>query len=431
MGVLDFLKKKDKKTLDIEQYKEPVDTKVEKKKTTSSITIDPTSATRPEEYYDIKARFFGRAKFTVTGLLIVFIILVFTIFSDVFTAENFKYLIKHINVDNDGVIDDFRTVVYSDTEGISFGDFKQDFVIAAPGVLKLYDYNGGVSLFATPATKNPKLCISDKYLLLYDEGDRDFYIYNNFSLLYSGECEGNIISADMSDEGVFVISSESIGYSAHIYVYNENFELIREIKKTDPVTEVKLSNDGGYLALMSTSISALDYISAVNVYELKGNTAVISENIHSEVPVSVEFEVSDNDVAITVLTDKSLHRYTYFGEEGVKNLEKNNVLLFSIGERITAYLVKDGVIDNSSTLICVENKDMEEKYITSFDEKVLDVKVWEDFVYVLTKTTIIKIDEKGGLASLELRSTPKGMVVFSSGEVFVRYANTAELAVIE
>ena len=95
MKLFEIFKKKDNKTLDIKEYKEKND--LVKMTQRRSITIDPADATRPEEYYDIQSRRFGNAKLVVTVFLIGLIILAFTVYSDVFSSDNFKYLIKNIS----------------------------------------------------------------------------------------------------------------------------------------------------------------------------------------------------------------------------------------------------------------------------------------------------------------------------------------------
>ena len=427
MKIFDFVKK-DKKTLELEEYKAPQSAIAEKKQMQgSSITIDPINSKKPDVYYDKTAAIFGYAKIAVTVLLIALIILAFTVFSDIFTAENFKYLIKNININTSGEIEDFRTVIFSDEEGISFAEFKQDFVIASPGVLKLYDYNGGLSLKSTPSTQNPGLCTSDEYILLYDMGDKDYYIYNNFSQLYSSECEGNIITGDMSDKGVFVIMTESARYAAHIYVYNEDFELIREIKKANYVTSVKLSSDGEYLLITSVKLTGAQSVSTVSVYEIESNSIVIEENIHSEIPVSAEFDRDGAELGLTVITDNSLRRYTLRGEEGMISFVDQEVLGYDMGEEYTAYVVKNGVIDNSASVVVVSNKGMEKVYSVDFKEKIVDIEICGNDVYILTKTNIIKIDKDATKTILELERSPKGLVVFDKGDVFVIYSSTAEL----
>lgn len=422
MKLFDFIKKKDEKTLDIKEYKEK--NELEKKTKRRSITFNPDDAVSPEGYYDAVSRRFGSAKVAVTIMLIGLIILAFTVYSDVFSEENFKYLIKNINVDTSGKIESFRDVVYSGADEAVFGNFRKDFVIASPNVLKLYDSNGGLSLKSSPSTNNPKLSIGQSCILLYDQGDRDFYIYNNYSKLFSGTEENPIIMGDMSDSGKFVLVTETTAYASRIVVYNENFIAIRMLNRNNPVTAIKLSDNGEYLAVATVKLEGVNYISNVTVFDLGVEAkAIISENIYNEIPAAVEFESQEEDnMGISVITDKAIRRYTLVGEQESVVIEGNSPLYFDINEKFAAYTVKNTVIDNSSTLYCVINKNMQVSFKKNFEEKIVDMKLVGDNVYVLTKTKLVKINSKGEETSISLEGDPRGMTVFSGGEVFIKYS---------
>lgn len=431
MKLFDIFKRKDKKTLDVKQYDN--NSEVVKKAQHHSITIDPTSAIKPEEYYDRKSHVFGNAKIVVTVMLVGLIIMIFTVFSDVFSSENFKYLIKHINLDPDKEINEFRDVVYPDTLNSSFGDFRQDFVIAAPGVLKIYNYNGGVSLNSTPSTNNPKLSISKECILLYDEGDKDFYIYNNFSKLYSSTLEDKIIMADASDSGRFVIVTQSAAHAAKVYVYNEDYTVIRGINRNTPVTGARISPNGRYLALTTVEINGASCISTLTVYDLgKEPKSVITQNIYNEIPAGMEFENDDEEnLSLCIITDKAVRRYTMAGEQESVVLQGENPQIFHINENNTAYTVKNDVISNRTTLYCISNKDMTLLLEKDFDEKIMDIRISGENIYVLTKTKLIMLNFNNEEKIIELSEKPLGMVVFSGTEVFIRYSGVFKLAVFE
>ncbi|MBE6543267.1 MAG: hypothetical protein E7675_02600 [Ruminococcaceae bacterium] len=431
MKLFDFLKKKDRKTLDVKEYKNTNET--EKKKLRHTITIDPRDATPPEEYYENQSIVFGKAKIIVAGLLIGMIVLAFTVLSDLFTKENFKYLVKYINFNTVGSIEEFRDVVYPDLENCVFGDFRQDFVIASPGVLKLYNCNGGISISSTPSTKNPGLSISGEGILLYDIGDCDFYVYNNFSKLFSATMSEPIIMGDMSESGKFAIVTESSGHAARIDVFNEKFISVRGINKNAPVVSIKLSQDGRYLAVATVDILAADYTSTLTVYDLeKENRAVLTVEITNELPAAMEFEIEEeDDFGLCVVTNLGTRRYTKNGESERVTFEGKEPLHFDISEELTAYTVKNSTMDNSSTLYCYSNSDMRQFFAKDFEEKILDVKICKDSIYVLTGTRLIKMDSDGTEEVIELQEKPYGMVVFSSGEVFIRYSSIFKLAKFE
>ncbi len=523
MKIKDFLKKKDKKTFDMEIYKEkaapqtdsesdsvrdeifglespsPTEadfghrgndkekdqnrnltgkffgrqiskrtksgTEKHKKPTPSSIVIEAGSSVRPNKYYENKSNVFGHAKFIVTLSLIAIVLLAFTIFSDVFTGENFKYLVKHISINVSGKGDYFRPVVFAGEDKMSFGGFGGDFVICAPEKLKLYDYNGAVSLNSTPSTQNPKMCLSEKYILLYDEGDRDFYIYNNFSLLFSKELQGKIICADMSHRGVFAVVTESIEYAGHIYLYNENFELLMEIKKVNPITGVSVSPEGEYLTIMTAALEGAEYSSAVTVYDIKEKAVILEDTINSEIALRAKYgdiygkydDADENDLDtealdgeigkggknakdgknknsavedenfLCIITDKGIHSYSMDKKRGVFEFLHEDVLLFDASEEVVVYNARKSPIDHTSVLYVVDNNTMEKIYSMDFKEKIIDIKINGENIYILTRSELTIIDKDMNVKNIKAEKPINGMVIFSGGEVFFRYSDFAEL----
>lgn len=422
--MFNFLKKKkDRGLVDNGRAVEPV-RKKKKKKNDTYITIEEEEIVKPEKYYKQKSRLFGYARYASAAVLVVFILVMFAFFGDQFTGENFRYLMKHIDMNSSGVIDEFKTVVYDTAEGTVFCEYQQDFVIAAPGSLKIYDYKGVMTFSSLPSTESPRLSSSARYVLLYDRGDRDYYVYNSFSLLRQRECEGDIIVADMSDSGVFVIVTESLEYAAHIYVFNDNFEQISDIKKNSTVVGATLSEDGEKLAVITVDAADnAELVTTLTVYGLKTSTVLMEKKINGEVPVWSEF---DSNGEINILTDGKLRSFDEEGNEQTVNINKSDVALFAMNNSFVAYseVTDIGKYRNRVYLIdCNENKEICSVYI---NEKLLKIGVGGEYMYILTETGLFKVDKRGVIRKKDV-TDPVDMIVSPADNVFVCYESRADL----
>ena len=398
--MFNFLKKKkDRGLVDNGRAVEPV-RKKKKKKNDTYITIEEEEIVKPEKYYKQKSRLFGYARYASAAVLVVFILVMFAFFGDQFTGENFRYLMKHIDMNSSGVIDEFKTVVYDTAEGTVFCEYQQDFVIAAPGSLKIYDYKGVMTFSSLPSTESPRLSSSARYVLLYDRG------------------------ADMSDSGVFVIVTESLEYAAHIYVFNDNFEQISDIKKNSTVVGATLSEDGEKLAVITVDAADnAELVTTLTVYGLKTSTVLMEKKINGEVPVWSEF---DSNGEINILTDGKLRSFDEEGNEQTVNINKSDVALFAMNNSFVAYseVTDIGKYRNRVYLIdCNENKEICSVYI---NEKLLKIGVGGEYMYILTETGLFKVDKRGVIRKKDV-TDPVDMIVSPADNVFVCYESRADL----
>lgn len=399
---------------------------VKKKKSKPSyITIENEDPIKPEKYYIEKSKLFGVARYIATGALVIFILIMFSFFGDQFTGENFRYLLKHIDMNSSGVIDEFKTVVYDRVDGTVFCEYQQDFVIAAPGSLKIYDYKGVMTLNSLPTTNKPRIISSERYILLYDRGDKDYYIYNSFSLLRQRELPDNIIMADISDSGNYVIVTESLEYAAHMYVYNDNFELISEIKKNRSVSGVCISEDGKRLAVTSFELSpdTADYVSILTVYSLDDSSIQFEKTIDGELPVSVMF---DNDGGVKILTGEKFRTYDSDGNERTVNIDVKGSSMFAMSPELCAYSSAIGSGINNYAVSIIDSPLGRMCGNVEVEKSILSLEVGGDYVFILTENALYRTDKYGHVDKVLLNS-PVGMVVSPEGNVFVCYESRAEL----
>ena len=416
----DFIKKKkDKKTIKEGQIigiQSDVDSIGDASiKDTASNELPPAAESKEEEkddYYLSRSGIFNAARYITIVLLLGLIIIMFTVFSDIFTGENFKYLLKHLDINSSASSDSFETVYFGNAGNTLFSEYQGEVLLAFSGGVKIYDSRGALSLSSANSTSNPRISVSEKYILVYDRNDSDYYIYNSLSLLSSKKAAGNIIKGYMSEKGVFAIMSSGSEYSALISVFNENFELISEIKRQNSVTDFAISDDGKYLILSGVSISNALPVAEVCIYDLQTSKLEMSEKITGETPLRTAFVAqksgrSENDESnllpkAVLLTDKALHT---FGDNENKEyyytITENSV--YDLSGQKFVYTVKKDTISDFTELIIVDVAECTEERRIQSSEKISKIRIKDDDIYFLTPSTIVLASPDEGEKKIDVQ----------------------------
>ncbi len=394
--------------------------------------LPPAAEPKKEErnrYYLSVSNVFNFARYVTIFLLIGLILIMFTVFSDIFTGENFRYLLKHIDINSSSQAGKFGNIYFGDTGKTLFDEFQGDMVLVFPGGIKIYDYRGAISLSSTNDTVNPRMSVSDKYILVYDRGDSDFYIYNCLSRLCTKKSNGNIIKGYMSDSGVFAVMSSSSEYSAVISVYDQNFELISEIKRRNSVTDFAISGDGKYIVLSGTLIQNAQPLSEVCIYDLKSSDLLLNERIYGETPLRTVFipangenneddnDEQDNDAVfipdIAVLTDKALRTFSVDGNNEYM-LKTNDSSMFDISGSRLVYSVRRSGSGEWSDVYIVDIKQCQENVLEGSAERVIKIRTVGEYDYILTGSKIVRISG-GSYGSAYDVNDVTDIVVFKDG----------------
>lgn len=295
----------------------------------------------------------------------------------------------------------------------SFASFKNGLAVASDSELKLFTSTGRVTLTEGTEMTNPKMCASDGYILLYDQGRKSFALYNSFVKVYSEKLKFNISGADISDNGIFLIVTSSEEYASVVKVYDSNFEPLCEYKKNDYVISAKLSSDGRYAAVLSLSSDNGESVTTLNVIDCKRNKKISSKKFMGAMPYRCDFMT---DGRICVFLDENVYVLN-------RNCDiKGSFEYLSAPERIDVY--KDGFAivfsesENGEKIVSVFDSECRMKRAGRVVGNVYDMKLSDGYVYILQNGKLVRCGTSIGLTdSVSVADGATSLVVFKDGEV--------------
>ena len=138
----------------------------------------------------------------------------------------------------------------------------------------------------------PVMKSSGNRFLTYGIGTTGYQIQDFDGMLYSGEAEGAIYTADISSNGVYGIVTEGSGYLSVLYVFNSNNNRIYKYSFSEYyINSISLNSDGsGCVACgitsdngaVKTGVYVLDFTKEepVSQYSINGDTIVDSDYLN-------------------------------------------------------------------------------------------------------------------------------------------------------
>jgi len=356
------------------------------KKTVDNVNTD-------ENVYYVAAKKVRFYRFAVLALLVAFVLGGMIVYKDEITLENFRYLLKYI--DMEGAFDyDGGQTISLDTQGKRRVDiFKGDIVVASNSEVKIFDYWGNKVLSDSVVMSNPMLVVGDKYMLVYDVGGKKLRIYNSFSLLYDITTEYPIYAADINDNGYFCYVTNDKGYHSSVNVYNSNFEQIYKWSSSDKfVIDVSYKKDSNTLLSLATfKAVGGHYLSEIIVLSTEEKVPVKTFTVEDKMPLDITFSETEK---IFLLADDSYYTFDFENEETyIYNFNSDCLKMYTSSEKYGALIINDSIVGVECSVQIINDK-CEQLLSKSFDVQILDLEVKDDKMYVLTlgKAYIVDID---------------------------------------
>ena len=382
---------------------------------------------RPSEnpYYMRIYRKFRAARFVSILALILFVLTMLTVYSSEITLENFKYLMKYLDINVITAPNEFQPVSYESGSEMDFAFYRGDFAVVTESALNMYDQIGTLSLNVPLTMSNPTLSVSDQYLLAYDKGGYTYSVFNSFSQLYSNTMEYPISLAIAGNAGNYVIVSRNRNYLSAVYVYDKNFNMIDMIQKDKYVMSVDLSDDGKKLLVFSMyGDSVGQYCGELQVFNIDTGKVDATANFTDQLPLKAVF--NENGGVNMLFSD-----HLCFYDSNLKpivsrvDFDENAVSLFVLGDRFSAVAVSENVVGYKSTvnLYGLDGSPLCQYLVSG---QLVQMRAYGDHYYLLTTEQLYIGNMEGELDSIDVERGAVDVITSEDGEmVFICYNNRA------
>lgn len=392
---------------------------------------DMTPKWRPElaftenKYYTAISKKCHKLKMTAIIATIVFILSMMTVFGNEITVENFKYLIKDLDIGAIRNSDIYSRIIYDGATSTEFGMFKSDLAVVGSGSSNLYNMAGSSVFTKTNSFYDPVLLTSDKYFMVYDKGDTSctYTVYNAFSELKTEKMEYPIASASIASNGSYAIVTRSSDYKGMVYIYNNNFQVICKIQKDKYIMNCQLRSDGKKALVLSAYDNAGAWCSEIMVCDISTGGSDVVETIEGEIALTSGYH---SDGSFSVMTDKSIIFYSSSGEQTRKyDLSGNSPINCKFGGKYSILAYNHNVIGTDKAIVIFDNAG-NTVYEGTHTGEITSTMLTDDYAYILFDERLERITvSDGAIRSVGIDANCLDFVDTGSGYFLLCYSGVA------
>ncbi len=367
-----------------------------------------------EEYRQKKKRKNFFKKF-ISVLIIFSILIVLLNVLEIFKGSPLNDIIKKETQSN---IDSFPVKIKNEQLLDLFSVGNNVGVLSKTNLIMVSE-NGKTENQVSHGYTNPVVKEGNKRFLTYDRGGKSFRVDTQKNKIGEKQIDGQIILAQISDNGNVAVVTTHERYASVITVYNNSLDEIYKYSAVERISNVCFSPDNNHI--LASTITTIAGAFVTNLYELNLNNSgdIKTFTANGVVPLNISYSdnnnitiISKNRIATIDIKTKHQKNYEYDGallhfnnsssRETVianENTLKNNVTIFVInskGELVNTYNIDDEIIeiysDGSRILVLgkenVYNFDMGLKLLN----KIKITKSYQQIIYNGNHSYILSTD---------------------------------------
>ena len=369
-----------------------------KMKTEPGMQVRVAGGIKPQtNRYYAKVAALYRAAAAVTGVvLVLFCMLVLAVGNEYITYDNLTYLARDfdLTIRNEG--ETASVISYPRHEALKFASYKSGMAVAGSDVLTIFDSAGIVLSEDTLNYTTPCLDVSDKYVLAYDLGGKNYAVYNTLTRVIRRDTEFKILCADMSDCGAFVLVTRSNETKYVVELYNEALNHTMSVYKDHYVMDAAVRDDGERIVIVSAVPAQTDFGCEVSLCAGGQAEPLMTTTFGGLMPLDAAFHP---DGSFSVICDGAV---LFFDKEGNQterfSLSGMTLVSADMADGYVALLGAENALGSENRVV-VLNKNGEVLLSQMYRERMRQVCVTADekdtLCTVLTPGAVLSMNENG------------------------------------
>ena len=376
------------------------------------------------EFAEVKlSKAFTVAKKASLSALCILIVIVLVFGSSIMSYENIYYMFKDISYVS--TFNESRPSTLSYSQPFSkqdFVTFKDGLAVVGDGEIKFFTSTGRTTLTLGSNYTNPKICSSNDYVLIYDQGRNSFSIYNSFVSLFSETLDFPISYADMAPDGSFCIVTKSADYGSVVLIYNNKFKLESQYSKNDYVLSAEMSDNGDNIVVLSLDAQGGNSRASITVLKRGATKPLHTEVLTDVLPYKATFVSNDR---IALICSDNASAYDLRGNRKNNFVYPYELLFAEKGNGCYGFVFnKNGVGTDNFVTYFDDNGNL--KYSGMVSSRIYDAEILGKYIYLLQDDKVLRIDTTFGMTTSASVPVSDGkLVVFSDGNVAVCTTTTA------
>ena len=279
--------------------------------------------------------------------------------------------------------------------------------------------NSGKELFSyVHGFEKPVLKSSSTRALVFNQGGNDVLIFDLKELKFSFTTEKPIVTAAISDSGVFGVVTDSDNYASAVSIYSKSKKMIYEWYSSEgTVNNLAISPNGKKIAVSAFTSEVGHYDSKLNILKFDSADAVFSKEYGGTLIYALD---TYNSGGISLLTSNGFEYIKWSNYKLKKYSNEYSVSMFRSTSNANL-VVFNRENDKTDNRIAIFNSRGDLKREVEFSGILNDIQISRGNIYCLTDTEVFLLNDEGEI----LRQAESGF-----GGVRIAVVNTNSVAVI-
>lgn len=355
------------------------------------------------EYYENVSAHFGIAQVILYISLLAFIFVSFLTNTELITYRNFYYFFKDLNASAETVdVLSVESVSYPTSPSQSFTLYRQGLAVAGNNDVTVFTATGRQTVSRSVQYQNPTAIGSGKYLLVYEAGGHRYSLYNSYTQIHAGVSDYPIVSATVSDSGMYAITSFAEEYSSVVSLYSSHFSLLNRYNKNGYVMDVSIQEKGNLVAILTAYAQNGSYLTRLEAYE-PGKT---QEEFVSDLPNTLGLSCSFTDTGrIAVLSGDGAYFFEPSGELRSSYDFAGRRLAGAVVDRsgIAVFLQDSPVLTEGVLVVTDQNGDVQLE--THMQTAIKSMARSKHSLYFVSGDSVVRLNVRNGEQSTVQRNT--------------------------
>lgn len=269
-----------------------------------------------EQYYEKRARRISHIRYACLLLTVLFGVYGFVVHGQELTTDNFRYMLKFLDLEEAEVTDANTEIRYDYHESNRGGLYLGDLVVLNTDGLTVYSRDAGTAgdkLFTESfRMEDPRLAVTPKYIFAYDLGGNEIRVFNSHSQFARLSMDYPIYGFSASDNGCFAVITAEKNYRTAVYVYDSYArQVYKRLLSNTYMDQISLSPDGQSFLALGHEAGEGYLRTLLQVYSIKEEQPTMSLTYRGELPLVASYT---QDGKFAVLTSTALRFYDGVGE---------------------------------------------------------------------------------------------------------------------
>jgi hypothetical protein len=220
----------------------------------------------------------NRKKWTIFGVVVAVVLLVVVI-ALLWDGTGFDGLRRGIiyaraEKDESGCA---QLYSYTNEKNSCFASVDGSLIVASPGQLQVLGEDNTVRYTTGLKFKKSAMSRCSSQVAVYDIGGTEIYVLDAQGLVRQITCEGEILTANMNENGWLAVTVNKSGYKASVCVYDPSGKRTFEFNSSERfVMTAAVSRNGGQMAAVTMGQEEGTFVSSVVIYKLNSTEAFAS-----------------------------------------------------------------------------------------------------------------------------------------------------------